>query len=263
MYYFPDFAELSVLSCSSLSFLKIVILNSLISKSRSPCFCVQLPEDYCDFFCCCIVSLIFHVPWSFCAAVFTFEVASHFLQSLLNTHLSGSKHFFPLGPAECGNFSSASMDCYKTWHRSGQDSIWVHLGSLHLGDAGTHSSLKSTFVHEWMLIFLLLGWEGRQKRGLSSSSCFGSAVTNLASIHEDAISIPGLAQWVKDLELPTSYDMGHRPSLDSMLLWLWCRPVAGSYRFDQLPYAMSAALKKWKQNKTNQKALGNYASGFL
>ena len=114
MYYFPDFAELSVLSCSSLSFLKIVILNSLISKSRSPCFCVQLPEDYCDFFCCCIVSLIFHVPWSFCAAVFTFEVASHFLQSLLNTHLSGSKHFFPLGPAECGNFSSASMDCYKT-----------------------------------------------------------------------------------------------------------------------------------------------------
>ena len=33
-----------------------------------------------------------------------------------------------------------------------------------------------------------------------SSHC-GSAVTNLTSIHKDAGSIPGLAQWVKDLVL--------------------------------------------------------------
>ena len=67
------------------------------------------------------------------------------------------------------------------------------------------------------------------------SSCHGSVITNLTSIHEDEGLIPGLAQWVEDPVWP----------------WLRCR-LAAAARSRPLawepPYAAGAALSSsWFQ----------------
>ena len=41
----------------------------------------------------------------------------------------------------------------------------------------------------------------KKKKSQSGSTCCGSVVKNLTSIHEDSSLIPGLAQLVKDSEL--------------------------------------------------------------
>ena len=70
--------------------------------------------------------------------------------------------------------------------------------------------------------------------------------------HEVAVSIPGLAQWVKRSGVAVSCGVGRRRSLDPALLWLWCRPVAMALIQPlawEPPYASRAAQEMAKREK--------------
>ena len=66
--------------------------------------------------------------------------------------------------------------------------------------------------------------------------------------NEGAVSIPGLAQGVKDLALPVSCDVGS----DLKLLWLWCSLAATAW-IGPLAWGTSICSGKWPYKRKKKK----------
>ena len=82
-------------------------------------------------------------------------------------------------------------------------------------------------------------------------------VTNSTSIHEDAGSTPGSAQWVKGSIVAMSCDVGCRHGSDPMWLWLWRRLAAVALIRSlawELPCEAPTAIKSKKRKRKRKKS---------
>ena len=87
-----------------------------------------------------------------------------------------------------------------TWNNTGLTCTRTHLGK--------EISMADEWIGSQCVFFLVKKptWGSKMSKNVQKratwSSCYGSAVMNPTSIHEDVGSIPGLDQWVKGLALP-------------------------------------------------------------
>ena len=113
---------------------------------------------------------------------------------------------------------------------------------------------KNKCSNKNILRILFLQAENREKITFMGVLVMAQLLTNPSRNHEVSGSIPGLAQWVKDLALLCAVGVDRRSSLDLKLLWLWLWPAATALIQPlawESPYAADAALKsKNNNNKT-------------
>ena len=120
--------------------------------------------------------------------------------------------------------SVAKLEQYSTW-------VYPH----------PHPCIKSSLDEE----------SDRRKQSSGSSHC-SSVETNQNSIREEAGSIPGPLQWVKDSALLRAVVWVRRCGSDLALLWLWCTPAAIALIWPlawEFPYAPHMPPPQKKERK--------------